>query len=87
MPTHALTIGVATILAARQCVLLAHGAGKAAIVALALEGPIGPEFPASALRLHTDATVIVDAAAASRLTQPSAAKMIARLSSQSLKIE
>jgi len=71
VPTHALTIGIATILAARQCILLAHGAGKAAIVALALEGPIAPEIPASALRLHTDATVILDAAAASRLTQPS----------------
>jgi glucosamine-6-phosphate deaminase len=71
VPTHALTIGVATILAARQCVLLAHGAGKAAIIARALEGPIGPDVPASAVRLHRDATVIVDAAAASRLTQAS----------------
>ena len=71
VPTHALTIGIATILAARRCVLLAHGAGKAAIVARALEGPIGPDVPASALRLHADATVILDAAAASRLTQPS----------------
>jgi glucosamine-6-phosphate deaminase len=70
-PTHALTIGVGTILAARRCVLLAHGAGKAAIVARALEGPIGPDVPASALRLHGDATVILDAAAASRLTQAS----------------
>lgn len=69
VPTHALTIGVATILAARRCVLLAHGAGKAAIVARALEGPIGADMPASALRLHADATVILDAAAASRLTQ------------------
>ena len=71
VPTHALTMGVATILAARRCVLLAHGAGKAAIVARALEGPIGPDVPASALRLHADATVILDAAAASRLTPPS----------------
>jgi glucosamine-6-phosphate deaminase len=71
-PTHALTIGVATILAARHCVLLAHGAGKAAIVARALEGPIGPDVPASALRLHGSATVILDGAAASRLTQPRA---------------
>ena len=72
VPSHALTIGVATILAARQCVLLAHGAGKAAIVARALEGPIDPEVPASALRLHANATIILDAAAASRLTQPGA---------------
>jgi len=70
VPTHALTMGIATILGARRCVLLAHGAGKAAIVARALEGAIGPDVPASALRLHADATVILDAAAASRLTQP-----------------
>ena len=79
VPTDALTIGVATIRAARQCVLLAHGAGKAAIVARALEGPIGPDVPASALRLHPNATVILDAAAASRLTQP-ALMMMAPLS-------
>jgi len=71
VPTHALTMGIATILAARRCVLLAHGAGKAAIVARALEDTIGPDVPASAVRLHADATVILDAAAASRLTQPS----------------
>jgi glucosamine-6-phosphate deaminase len=68
VPTHALTIGIATILAARHCVLLAHGAGKAAIVARALEAPIDTGVPASALRLHANATVILDAAAASRLT-------------------
>jgi glucosamine-6-phosphate deaminase len=68
VPTHALTIGIATILSARRCVLLAYGPTKAGVIAGALQGPATPALPASALQLHPDATVIVDAAAASRLT-------------------
>jgi glucosamine-6-phosphate deaminase len=71
VPTHALTMGVATILAARRCVLLAFGAGKAEAIARMLAAPPTPDVPASALQLHANATVIVDAAAASRLTPPS----------------
>ena len=67
VPTQAITIGVATILAARRCVLLAYGAAKAGVIARAIEGPRDPDLPASALQLHADATVIVDAAAASQL--------------------
>jgi glucosamine-6-phosphate deaminase len=66
-PTRALTIGIATILAARRCVLLAYGAAKAAVVARAIQEPASPALPASALQLHADATFILDAAAASRL--------------------
>ncbi len=69
VPTRALTIGVATILAARRCVLLAHGAAKAGVIARALEGPPTPALPASALQLHPDATIILDAAAAAALSR------------------
>jgi glucosamine-6-phosphate deaminase len=67
VPTQAITIGIATILAARRCLLLAYGAGKAGIVARAIEGAASPDVPASALQLHPDATILLDAAAASRL--------------------
>ena len=67
VPTQAVTIGIATILGARRCVLLAYGASKADVIARAVEGPPTPALPASALRLHADATVILDAGAASRL--------------------
>jgi len=67
VPLRALTIGVATILSARRCVLLAYGAAKAGVVARALQGPATPALPASALQLHPDATVILDAAASSQL--------------------
>jgi glucosamine-6-phosphate deaminase len=67
VPSQAITIGVATILGARRCVLLAYGAGKAGVIARAVDGPATPDLPASALQLHADATIIVDAAAASQL--------------------
>jgi len=67
VPTRALTIGIATILAARRCVLLAYGAGKAGVTARAIQDPPTPALPASALQLHPDATIVLDAAAASGL--------------------
>jgi glucosamine-6-phosphate deaminase len=66
-PEFALTIGIATILSARRCVLLAYGAAKAAVVARAIETQPSSALPASALQLHPAATIILDAAAASRL--------------------
>jgi glucosamine-6-phosphate deaminase len=60
-------MGVATILAARRCVLLATGAAKADVVARAIQPPPSPSLPASALQLHPDTIFILDVAAASRL--------------------
>ena len=59
-------MGMATILQARQVVLIATGAGKAPAVTRMLRGPITTELPASFLQLHPDATVMVDAAASPR---------------------
>ena len=67
VPAMALTMGIATILDARRIVLLASGAGKADALAAALEGPVSPAVPASALRGHSDVTVLADEAAAGRL--------------------
>jgi glucosamine-6-phosphate deaminase len=67
VPPHVLTQGVATILEARHAILLATGTGKAAAVALAVEGPLSSFVPASALQQHPHATVVVDEAAAGRL--------------------
>ncbi|MFN3615248.1 MAG: glucosamine-6-phosphate deaminase [Rubrimonas sp.] len=66
-PRRAITMGVANILEARACVLLATGAPKAEAVAAAVEGPLGAHCPASALQLHRATTVILDQAAAGRL--------------------
>jgi glucosamine-6-phosphate deaminase len=67
VPHHALTVGIATILSARRCLLVAFGMAKAAAVAKMVEGPLAALVPASALQLHPHATVIVDEAAAEGL--------------------
>jgi glucosamine-6-phosphate deaminase len=66
-PREAVTAGPKNILAAARVVLVATGAHKARAVRAMLEGPVGPECPASLVRLHPDATVILDAAAGSLL--------------------
>lgn len=68
MPQYALTMGIATILSARACLLLATGTAKADAVARMVEGPLSAACPASALQLHPQATVVLDNAAAERLT-------------------
>lgn len=67
VPRRAITMGVGTILESRRCVLLATGAGKADILAKAVEGPITAMISATALQLHARCTVVVDEAAASKL--------------------
>lgn len=68
VPIYAITMGVGTILEARQLVLVASGAGKADAVAKMVEGPVTSMVTASALQLHPNADVFLDEAAASKLT-------------------
>ena len=67
VPTHALSMGIGTILTARHVVLLATGASKARIVARALNGPVTTRLPASLLQIHPDVIVVLDRDAAARL--------------------
>ena len=66
-PETGLTLGLAEILGARQALLLASGGGKAAIIAEALQGPVGPHCPASYLQGHPAAVVVLDTGAAALL--------------------
>ncbi len=68
VPLHCLTQGLGTILGARRLLLVAQGEAKAEAVAAAVEGPLTSMCPGSALQLHPRATVVVDEAAAARLT-------------------
>ncbi len=68
VPHHVVTMGIATILSARRCVLLATGERKAAALAKTVEGPLAALVPSSALQLHPHVTVLCDEAAASALT-------------------
>jgi glucosamine-6-phosphate deaminase len=67
IPQHVITMGVGTILEARRCLLLAHGAQKAQAVAKMIEGPLSAMVPASALQMHRHATILLDEAAAAEL--------------------
>lgn len=67
VPHHVITMGVGTVMDARQCLLLAFGAGKARAVAGAVEGPITTMNPASILQMHPVVKVCLDEAAASEL--------------------
>jgi glucosamine-6-phosphate deaminase len=68
VPLHVVTMGIATLLEARHCLLIADGPAKADAVARMVEGPLTAMVPASALQLHPHATVIVDENAAAALS-------------------
>lgn len=63
VPTHAITMGIGTILESRQIVLLAAGSGKKQAIERLQSGEITEDFPASALWKHDDVIVLWTAAA------------------------
>jgi glucosamine-6-phosphate deaminase len=67
VPIYAITMGVGTILEARQILLLANGANKADAVAQAVEGPVTSMITASALQMHPWTRAFLDESAASKL--------------------
>jgi glucosamine-6-phosphate deaminase len=69
VPREALTMGVATILQAREIIILATGEHKAAIVRRAVEGAVDHQVAATFLQRHPNATFYVDRAAAADLTR------------------
>ena len=66
-PTHGITMGISTFLAAKRILLIACGEEKANAVQKTLEGRPETFIPASFLQLHTDVTVYLDPDAASKL--------------------
>ena len=64
VPSQALTAGMATLLAARQTLLVVSGAHKREILERTLHGPISGDVPASYLRQAAEVTVLADRAAA-----------------------
>lgn len=63
---RAVTLGLGTISRAREVVLLVCGAGKRQALRRALDGPVGPDVPASVLRAHPACLVLADREAAGR---------------------
>lgn len=68
VPTHAISMTVRQIMKSAKIYCSVPDERKAAAVRATLEGPITPEVPASILREHDAATLIIDQSAASELS-------------------
>ena len=68
VPTHAVTMGIHTVLQAKSIILMAFGEGKADIIKKTVEGRPEIAVPASLLQLHDDVELYLDEAAASKLS-------------------
>lgn len=67
VPTHCVTQGLGTIMAARHVMLIATGRAKAEAVHHLVEGAVSAMWPATILQHHPHVTVLLDADAARRL--------------------
>jgi glucosamine-6-phosphate deaminase len=67
VPRKAISMGIGSIMASRELVMIATGSDKAQAVRYALEGDIDPMFPASIIRFHKVSTLFLDKAAAALL--------------------
>lgn len=67
VPRHVITMGIGTIMEARQNLMLAFGQNKARAVAEAVEGAITTINPASILQMHPEAKICLDEGAAAQL--------------------
>lgn len=67
VPHHVITMGIGTIMDARQNLLLAFGKQKSKAIAEAVEGPVAASNPASILQMHPAAKLFLDKEAASQL--------------------
>lgn len=67
VPTHALTMGVATITDSREVLLLVVGHNKAEALQRIIEGSMSHWWTASALQLHPRSLVLCDESACDRL--------------------
>jgi len=69
VPREAISMGIATILEAREIALIATGEHKAAVVRRAVEGDVTPSIAATYLQRHPGTTAYLDLAAAADLTR------------------
>lgn len=68
VPKYAITMGVGTIMDAKELLLVASGKGKSDAIKSAVEGPLTAMCPASIIQMHQQAFVILDKNAASKLS-------------------
>ena len=67
MPKTALTVGVGTIMDAREVMILANGAKKAQALKQGVEGSVNQMWTITALQLHRHGIIVTDEAACTEL--------------------
>jgi glucosamine-6-phosphate deaminase len=67
VPARALTVGIGTVMDAREVFIIASGRQKAKALKAALEGEVGPSCPLSCLRTHPNANIVYDEEAAGEI--------------------
>ena len=67
VPKKAMTMGIKSIMQARQILVVVSGEDKADIVKRAFTGPVTPNVPASILQMHPNVVLVGDKAALSKL--------------------
>ncbi|MBN8201613.1 MULTISPECIES: glucosamine-6-phosphate deaminase [Bacillaceae] len=69
VPAQAITMGIASILDSREILLLASGSAKAEAIRQLIYAEPDEQFPASALKLHANVTIIADEEALSLVSK------------------
>ncbi|CAM5208160.1 Glucosamine-6-phosphate deaminase OS=Ureibacillus acetophenoni OX=614649 GN=nagB PE=3 SV=1 [Ureibacillus acetophenoni] len=67
VPTHAITMGIESIMESKEILLLVSGEMKADTLNRLMNGEVSEDFPASILHKHPKVTIIADEAACSKL--------------------
>lgn len=67
VPRKAYSVGIATVLDAKEVVILALGEKKAKALQMAVEGAISQQWPITSLQLHKNGIMVCDEEAASEL--------------------
>jgi len=67
VPKHALTVGVGTVMAAREVMILVNGHHKARALQAAVEGGVTQMWTISALQMHQHGIIVCDEAATEEL--------------------
>ncbi|CAM9108287.1 glucosamine-6-phosphate deaminase [Mycoplasma todarodis] len=69
VPQTAISMGIGSIMKAKEILLIASGESKAQAVKDLIEGKVTTEVPASFLQKHANATILIDEAAAKLLSK------------------
>jgi len=67
VPTHALTMGMGNIMRAKALLMIISGNKEEAATKLLIEDRIDPKCPCTFMRMHRDATVVIEKALADKI--------------------